>query len=46
MKNSRRDFFKWAAALPIAAQVALAYGDESKLRDEVEETTLIRKGRR
>lgn len=46
MKNSRRDFFKQVAALPIAAQVALAYGDESKLRDEVEETTLIRKGRR
>lgn len=44
--NSRRDFLKTTAALPIFAAVAAAYGDESRLRDDVEETKLIMKTRK
>ena len=44
--TTRRDFFKGAFGLPIMAATALAYGTENNLRDDVEETKLIMKGRK
>lgn len=46
MKNSRRDFMKLAAGLPILGMTAAAYGDESRLTDDIEETKLIMKDHR
>ena len=46
MPSSRREFFRNAFGLSALALAANAYGTEKNLRDDVEETKLIMKGRR
>ncbi|MDO4586078.1 MAG: Gfo/Idh/MocA family oxidoreductase [Planctomycetia bacterium] len=46
MKASRRNFMKWTAGLPLLGLVAAAYGNENRLRDDIEETKWIMKDHR